>query len=219
MAVSGRARPANALRPGSGTSQDRELPRGLRARSVGVSCVRLVQEFLCAGRQYLGIEEDLAATRSAGGAADISKRHARLCQPAGAQVNQYRLLTHATPRFLERLSVRHQREGGAPFGVDRDLHMGIFIERRGLRVAIASDFRHKMYSSTSRTQTPKRGFTCVPEMLTKMDPPIPPLGRGSATTTSALDMCPSTSAAKYLSPLRWTLSGGLERKQVNSSIS
>ena len=41
------------------------------------------------------------------------------------------------------MSVCHQVESGAPFNADRDLRMDIVIERRGLRDASASDFRHK----------------------------------------------------------------------------
>ena len=43
-------------------------------------------EFLYAGRRRLGIEEHLAATCPACGAADANTRHARLCYRAGAQV-------------------------------------------------------------------------------------------------------------------------------------
>ena len=101
------------------------------------------QEFLYAGRRHLGIEEHLAATCPACGATDANTRHARLCHRAGAQVNQHQALVHATSRFLNRMSVRHQVETGAPFNADRDLRMYIVIERGGLRDASASDFRHK----------------------------------------------------------------------------
>ena len=52
-------------------------------------------------------------------------------------------MLHAASRFLKRMSVRHQVESGAPFNADEDLRMDIVIERRGLRDASASDFRHK----------------------------------------------------------------------------
>ena len=98
------------------------------------------QEFLYAGRRHLGIEEHLAATCPACGAADANTRHARLCHRAGAQVNQHQPTVHATSRFQKRMPVRHQVESSAPFNADRDLHMDIVIERGGLRDAPASDF-------------------------------------------------------------------------------
>ena len=58
------------------------------------------------------------------------------CRRAGKPV-------HATSRYLKRMSLRHQVESGAPFNADRDLRMGIVIERGGLRDASASDFQHK----------------------------------------------------------------------------
>ena len=115
----------------------------LRTRPVDAQRVIPAQEFLYAGRQHLGIEEHLAATCPACGAADANTRHARLCHRAGAQVNQHQPLVHATSRFLKRTSVRHQVESGAPFNADRDLRMDIVIERGGLREPSASDLRHK----------------------------------------------------------------------------
>ncbi|CAN0590218.1 unnamed protein product, partial [Laminaria digitata] len=61
----------------------------LRARPVDASRVIPAQEFLYAGRRHLGIEEHLAATCSACGAAGANTRHARLCHRAGSQVNQH----------------------------------------------------------------------------------------------------------------------------------
>ena len=81
-----------------------------------------------AGRRHLGIEEHLAATCPACGAADANTRHVRLCHRAGAQVNQRRPLVHATSRVLKRTFVRLQVESGAPFDADRGLSMDIVIE-------------------------------------------------------------------------------------------
>ena len=96
-----------------------------------------------AGRRHLGIEEHLTATCPTCGAADANTRHARLCHRAGAQVNEHQPLVHATSLFLKRMSVRHQVASGAPFNADRDLRMDVIIERRGLRDASASKFRHE----------------------------------------------------------------------------
>lgn len=115
----------------------------LRARPVDASRVVPAQEFLYAGRRYLGIEEHLATTCPCCGAAEANTRHARLCHRAGAQVNQHQPLVHAASRFLKRVSVRHQVESGAPFNADRDLRMDIVIERGGLRDATAPEFRCK----------------------------------------------------------------------------
>ena len=49
-------------------------------------------------------------------------------------------------------------------------------------------------------------------MLTKMDKLLQLLRRESATTTPALDMCPSTSAAISLSPLRWKAALAVESR-------
>ena len=99
----------------------------LRARPVDAQRVIPAQEFLYAGRRHLGIEEHLAATCPACGAADANTRHARLCHRAGAQVNQHQPLVNATFRFSKRMSVRHQVGSGAPFNADRDLRMDIVI--------------------------------------------------------------------------------------------
>ena len=87
----------------------------LRARPVDTQRVIPAQEFLYAGWQHLEIEEHLAATYPASGAADANTRHARLCHRVGSQVIQYQSLVHATSRFLKRMSVRQQVESGAPF--------------------------------------------------------------------------------------------------------
>ena len=62
----------------------------LRAMPVDSQCVISTQKFLYAGRQHRGVEEHLAATCPACGAADANTRHVRLCHHAGAQVNQPR---------------------------------------------------------------------------------------------------------------------------------
>ena len=87
------------------------------------------QEFLYAGWRHLGIEELLAATCPACGAADANTRHARLCHRASGQVNQHQSLVHATSRFLNRMSVRHQVERGGLFDADGHLRMDVVIER------------------------------------------------------------------------------------------
>ena len=115
----------------------------LRARPVDAHRVIPAQKFLYARRRHLGMEEHLAATCPAYGAADTNTRHARLCHCAGELVNQHQPLVHATSRFLKQMSVRHQVEGGASFNADRDLRMDIVIETGGLRDASASDFRYK----------------------------------------------------------------------------
>ena len=115
----------------------------LEARPVDASRITTAQELLYAGRRHLGIEEHLATTCPACGAADASTQHARSCHHAGAQVNKHQSFVHATSRFLKRMSVRHQVESGAPFNADRDLRTDIDIERGGLQDASASDFRHK----------------------------------------------------------------------------
>ena len=194
----------------------------LRARSMDAQRVIPAQEFLYAGRRHLGIEEHLAATCPACGAADTNTRHARLFHCAGPQANQHQPLVHATSPFLKRVSDRHRVEIGASFYADRDLRMDIVIERRGLRDVSASDFRHKnilIDVTYVDPQSGKRGFTCVPGVLTKMDQRLQPLRRQSATTTPALDVCPSTSAAINLSPLRWKAMEVLEGKEANPSIS
>ena len=53
---------------------------------MDVSRIILAQEFLCAGRRHVGIEEPLAATYPACGAVDVNTRHARLCHRAGAGI-------------------------------------------------------------------------------------------------------------------------------------
>ena len=92
-------------------------------RPVDAQRVIPAEEFLYAGRRHLETEEHLAATCPACGAADVNTRHARLCHRAGAQVNHYQPLVHATCHFLKRIFVRHQVESGAPFNADRDLRM------------------------------------------------------------------------------------------------
>ena len=44
-------------------------------------------------------------------------------------------LVHALSRTFKRMSIRHQVESGAPFNADRDLRMGMIIERGRLRYA------------------------------------------------------------------------------------
>ena len=73
--------------------------------------------------------------------------------------------------------------------------MYIVIERGGLRDASASDFRHKGIQVDVIYADPQAGVHLRAEVLTKMDQLRQLLGRESATTTPALDMCPSTSAA------------------------
>ena len=80
-------------------------------------------------------------------------------------------------------------------------------------------FDTKEYSSTSPTGTPKRGFTCLPEVLTQMDQLLPLLRCESKTTTPVLSTCPLASAAINLSPLDWKALGISDGKEVNSSIS
>ena len=78
-------------------------------------------------------------------------------------------MVHATSRFLKQMSVRHQVESGAHSNADRDLRVDTVIERRGLRDASASDFRHKSILVDVTYPELKRGFTCVPEVPTKID--------------------------------------------------
>ena len=108
-------------------------------------------------------------------------------------------------RFQKRMSVRHQVESGAPFNANRDLRVDIVIERGGLRDASASGFRHKSILIDVTYADPLAGFTCVPEVLTKMDQLLQLLTRESVTTTPALGTRPSTSAAINLSPLQLSL--------------
>ena len=70
----------------------------LMARPADASHVIPAQELLHAGRRHLEIEEHLAVTCSAWGAADANTRHVRLCHCAGAQVNQHKQLVHAISR-------------------------------------------------------------------------------------------------------------------------
>ena len=109
----------------------------LRARPVDASRITPAHAFLYAERRHLGIGEHLVTTYPAVNAADANTRHARLCDRAGAHVDQHQ------PCFLKRISVHHQVEGGAPFAANRGLRMDIVIENGGLRDASASDFRHK----------------------------------------------------------------------------
>ena len=74
----------------------------LRARPVDASRVIPAQEFLYAGCRHLGIEEHIAVTCSACGAADANTQYTRLCHRASAQVNQQQPFVHATSRFLTR---------------------------------------------------------------------------------------------------------------------
>ena len=115
------------------------------------------QEFLYAWRRHLEIEEHLAATCPACGAADANTRHARLCHCSGAQVNQHQSLVQATSRFLKRMFVRHHVERGAPFNADRDLRRGIVVERGGFRDASASDLRHKIILTDVTYADPQAG--------------------------------------------------------------
>ena len=74
-----------------------------------------------------------------------------------------------TSRFLKRMSVRHQVGSSATFNADRDLRVDIAIERGGLRDASASGFQRKRVLQQLKSPTRKQGFTCVAEVLTKMD--------------------------------------------------
>ena len=77
------------------------------------------------------------------GATDANTWHARLCHRSGAQVNQHQPLVHALSRTLNRMSIRHQVENGAPFNAEMDLRMDLVIERGGLRDATAAEYRNK----------------------------------------------------------------------------
>ena len=78
-----------------------------RARPVDAQRVIPAQKFQYAVRRHLGIEEHLAKTCPACGAADANTRHTRLCHCAGAQVNQHQPMVHATPRFLKWMFIHH----------------------------------------------------------------------------------------------------------------
>ena len=154
-------------------------------------------------------------------ATEANTRHARLCHHAGAQVNQHQPLVRATSHFVKRMSVRHQVESGVPFNADMGPRMDIVIKRGGHRDASTSAFRHKILfiGVQSPTRAPKRGFTCVPEVLTETDQLRSLLRRDSATTTPVLDMCLSTSAAINLTTLRWKALSVSAGKEANSSFS
>ena len=93
----------------------------LKARPIDSSRVMPALEFISARRRFVGMEEFLATRCPCCGATDASTRHARLCHRSGAQVDQHEPLVHALSRILERMSILHQVESGAPFNADRDL--------------------------------------------------------------------------------------------------
>ena len=115
----------------------------LRARPEDAARTIPASEFVTAGKIFRGIEEFLAARCPCCGEAEVNTRHARLCHPAGAQVNQHQPLMHALSRTLKSMSVRHQEESGAQFHADRDLRMDIVIEAGGLRDATAPEYCDK----------------------------------------------------------------------------
>lgn len=95
--------------------------------------------------------------------------HACLGHRSGAQVNNPQSLVHTTSLSPYRTSVYHQVESGGPFDAHKDLRTGIVSERIRLRDASVLDFRHeRIYIDVTYTLIPKRGVTCVPEVLTKM---------------------------------------------------
>ena len=149
--------PARHKRISRGEKETRDLARArqrsqsgsgatafLRVRPVDSARTIPASQFATAGKRFLGIEEFLAARCPCCGEAEVNTQHARLCHPAGAQVNQHQPLVHALSRTLKSMSVRrHQVESGAPFHADRDLRMDIVIEAGGLRDATAPEYRDK----------------------------------------------------------------------------
>ena len=93
----------------------------LRARPVDSSRVMPSSEFVSAGRHFLGMEGFLATSCPCCRATEANTRHARLCHRSSAQVDQHEPLVHALSRTLERMSILHQVERGAPCNADRDL--------------------------------------------------------------------------------------------------
>ena len=77
------------------------------------------------------------------GAVDLDTRHARIRPIAGAQVSRHQPPLHAVSRTLKRLGFPHQVEGGEPFTAGRNLRVGIFIGRGGLRDAPNREYREK----------------------------------------------------------------------------
>lgn len=75
---------------------------------------------------------------------------------------------------------------------------------RGRREVKASDLQYiRMRVHVKYIQAPRLESTSVPGVLIEMDQPHPLMRRGSATTTPALDMRTSMSAATSLLNLRW----------------
>ena len=137
-------------------------------------------------RRHLGIEEQSVAACPACGAAGANTRRARLCHRTGAQIIIRLPLVYSTSRLLERISVRHQVEIRTPLNADRDVRMAIVVETRRHRVSDT-----KVYPSMSPTRSPKRGFTCLAEVLTK-ERSADAFYDGSSTF-----------------PLKWFLNGGV----------
>ena len=158
------------------------------------------QELLYARRRHPGIEEHLAATCPACGAADADTRYARVCHKAGAQVNQHQPFVRSTspswsrcPSATKWKAVRPLTRQGLMYG--KSLSRGEASETRRYRISSTN-----AYSSTSPTRTPRREFTCVPEVLTKMDELLPLLKVRQCNHYACPGHVSSTSAAINLSP-------------------
>ena len=107
---------------------------------------------------------------------------------AGKPASSATTVVHALSRTFKRLSIRHQVESGAPFNADINLRIDIVIEREASEREASETLRRqctatRRYSSTSCTQTPKRGSTCGMAALIETDQ-LPTLLRCESAITT-----------------------------------